>query len=172
MKSVPLFALICVVALTLGSCKPTEGNYQSAYDAALAKRNQTDPDADILYGNHKLSSTLGATPQTEGTDTLLVLRTPAKLINATPEAEANRYHTAIAFYRMEANATDHAARLAAAGETGTAVAKLGDEKYLVLIHSAPSLKDAFAYTSALRARSSGPWIGLTPPEPIVLVTFR
>lgn len=165
---IPLL-LLCVLA----SCKPTEANYRSAYDAALAKRNSVDPDADILFGNHKLASPLGAVPEAVGADTILSLRAPATIINPSPEAEGNRYRTAVAFYRMEQNAVDHARRLSQQGETGTAVAKLGDEKYLVIAHSAPTLAEGAAWTAArLRANPKGPWIGLTPPEPLLLITNK
>lgn len=162
-----------LLLLLLAACKPTEANYRSAYDAALAKRNSVDPDADILYGNHKLASPLGAVPEVVGTDTILSLRAPATIINPSAEAEGNRYRTAVAFYRMERNAVDHARRLGLQGETGTAVAKLGDEKYLVIAHSAPSLAEGAAWTAAyMRSHPAGPWIGLTPPEPLLLITDR
>lgn len=160
------------VSLSFTSCKPTEANYQSAYDAALAKRNQVDPDADILFGNHKLASPLGAVPEVVGTDTILSLRAPATLINPSAEADGARFRTVVAYYRMEQNAVDHAARLKNQGNKGTAVAKLGDEKYLVVANSASTLAEGAAFTANLTRTTAGPWIGLTPPEPLLLITNK
>ncbi len=167
-----LTLLIGIVGLSsLISCKPTEANYQAAYDAALAKRNQTDPDADILFGNHKLASPLGATTEIVGNDTILSLYSPATLLHESPEAAGNRFRTVVAYYRMEQNAIDHATRLAAEGAKGTAVAKIGPEKYLVIANSSPTHDEGAAFTARYRREHpSGPWIGLTPPEPFLLIT--
>lgn len=168
MNKILMLAVLCLLAV---ACKPTETNYRSAYEAALSKRNQADPDEEILFGGHKQASPLGSVEQTVGGETMQVLYAPCTLMEPDGVAETNRYRVAIARYRMPANALDHARRLSAAGASGVAVAKLGDERYLVIAHSASSLEDAGKWLSnEVKASPDGPWIGMIPPEPMILIS--
>ena len=47
--------LLLLVAMLCG-CKPTEKGYRQAYEAAKNKREQKDPDEDLLTGGHRLLS--------------------------------------------------------------------------------------------------------------------
>lgn len=164
-KAIPFILFL----LLLAGCKPTEANYKSAYDAALGKRTQLDPDEALLYGGHKKASDLGAAEYSLGKDTLQVLYAPVILINADDVAIDAKFRVAVAFYRMESNALAHASRLRNEGLRGTAVAHLGDEKYLVIAHSGPNFKEAARWLIEWRKNHpDGPWIGLIPPEPILL----
>lgn len=166
----PLFLLLVML---LPACKPTEANYKSAYDAALQKRNQKDPDEDILFGGHKQASPLGSVEQEVGGSVMQVLYAPCTLINPDSIASSNHYRVAIARYRMEANALAHAERLSAEGEKGVAVAKLGDERFIVIAYSAPSLSEAGEWLAArIKSFPESKWIGMIPPEPMILISPR
>lgn len=163
--------LILIPVMLMSSCKPTEANYKSAYDAALQKRNQKDPDEDILFGGHKQASSLGSVDQEVGGSVMQVLYAPCDLIEPDSIASANHYRVAIARYRMKANALAHAERLSEEGGKGVAVAKLGDERFIVIAHSAPSLKEAGEWlVERMRTSPEGPWIGMIPPEPMILIS--
>ena len=53
-KTIRFILTICILMPLLYACKPTEKGYRQAYEAAKSKREQKDPDEDLLTGGHKL----------------------------------------------------------------------------------------------------------------------
>lgn len=152
------------------ACKPTEANYRSAYEAALGKRRQVDPDAEILYGGHTLMSSIGAIPESEGVDTVMVLRIPVKVIEGDSLLRSNRYRVAIGMYKMGANAKAQSARLAT---PGSGVVASGEEQYFTIVSSFARPDDARRGAAEYyRRHPEGPYIGLDPSKPVVLYSPR
>lgn len=167
-----LYVLMAVVFLTcFASCKPTEQNYQNAYDLALNKRNQQDPDADLIYQGHKQLSPLGAVSDKISGVEVMTLRRPLKFILADTVARTNRWRVAEALYRMEANARANAEDLQTAKRSGVGVAKLGEEKYLLIVASFSNPADAVAYIDSCRKTyPDRKYIGLGQDEPLLIIS--
>lgn len=168
-----------LILLLLASCKPTERNYQTAYELALEKRNAKDPDADIIFGTHELQSPIGAVNDRAGEIAFKSLRVPLTRIDGDSAANAGRYRIAIALYSMKENARAHAADLRRRKETekerdpGIGVFREGNEKYFVTIASLPSLTEAAATLDSIRrADPEARYIGLHQTEPLLLISPR
>ncbi len=172
MRSRSIRIALTLIALGgLVSCKPTEGNYRKAYEAAVEKRTKADPDADLIYGGHRPASPLGAIEEQIGQETFYTLRVQVNVVEG--EGQGNPYRVAVAFFRMSANAVSDASRLRAAGVGEAGVVTSGDEKYFVTVASAPTLKEAAAQASAYAAgHPDTPYIGLGHSSPLILISPR
>lgn len=166
-----LIPAVCILALA--GCKPTEGNYRTAYEQAMVKKQKADPDADLIYGGHAKLSAIGAIDEKIDGQEVKTLRRAVELIDADSIAEANRWRVAVALYKMPSNAMSHMADLRKSGLSGTAVAKGGEEKYFVIAHSAPSPKAAAAWAEAYRRdHPDHRYIGLDQDRPLLLFSPR
>lgn len=148
--------LIALTAVTLASCKPTEKNYQSAYDLAVQKREDA------------LQSVIGATlddmdgvqKQPVGNDTIWVATGTHKTHEAAPGVKSGavtpgtadssditnqtlhgKIGIAVASYSMDTNAKRHAADLRKKIPSAF-VATDGQGKYYVIAYRRPDLSEA------------------------------
>lgn len=155
--------MAAVMACGLWGCKPTEKNYKAAYDAALNKRQQVDPDIQIPGG------------------TLLVDGAPRKiLVNGDSvyisneklkfedglEHVKHRYSVAVGSYKMLTNCSAHVSDLFSKGYEAFA-AESSAGKYYAIAGSFKSLDEAasFAVSYAEREKKA-PFVGL-PGAPVI-----
>lgn len=106
MKRLPLIIAVAALAAVVAGCKPTESGYKAAYEAAQAQKAAMQDDA-AIYG---LIMESGAKWHRIGDDSVLYKRD----ILAPLEGDTfprHDFNVAIASYKMNTNASAHAARL-------------------------------------------------------------
>ncbi|MDE6340857.1 MAG: hypothetical protein K2K93_00935, partial [Muribaculaceae bacterium] len=97
-------ACAILLALTFTSCKPTEKNYQAAYDAAKSKREQKDPDDLLLTGGHRLLSEEASNWKVIGSDSLQVEHLMIRPAEGYVWPQSGPYRLAVSLYKMNTNA--------------------------------------------------------------------
>lgn len=156
--------LIVAVLVLATSCKPTEKNYKSAYDAAVGKRAQAD--AERMLPSEGIMQVDGPEMRVIGGDSVFVLHDRVR----TPENSANRlgkFNVAVAFFKMRTNADASASHLISEGYKALA-ARSAQEKWYVVAGAFPSLEEAVAfYKEFVRKNKSYAYIGL-PNAPVII----
>lgn len=131
------------VALMAVACKPTEKNYQAAYEAARNKRNaEKAPDADMALPAGGVLQQLDA-PRTMNMNGEQ-LRIKRLFINYIGEGESpsiDRYNVAVARYKMPTNVKAQTRDLAAAGYEAFPV-EGADGYYYAIATTLPTIEEA------------------------------
>lgn len=136
--------IICaavLLSLTV-SCKPTEKNYQAAYDAARNKRTaEAAADADMVLPAGGVIQKLDAplTKDVNG-EKLRLRRFFIKYIGSGESPAINRYNVAVARYKMPTNVKAQTEDLVAAGYEAFPVEGT-DGFYYVIAASLPNLEE-------------------------------
>lgn len=153
-----------VVAMT--GCKPTEKNYKSAYDAALAKRSAeaADPDLNLPSGGYRRVGD-PEMKSVNGKDY------PYLFVRLKPRSEGaamKAYNVAVSVYKMPTNCDAQVADLRSEGYPAFG-AETGDDRFYVIIGSYPTLEEAASgvdeYTSE---NKEAVYVGL--PSPVIIRT--
>lgn len=161
------FTLCAGLALT--GCKPTEKNYKSAYDAALAKNKaeQTDPDLNLPSGGFQR---LGE-PEKRELDGITYLYKFQRLNPFESGIELQRYGVAVALYKMPTNCRAQVANLKEEGYEAVG-AKSSDGEFYVLLATYPTLEEAVRNSVKYQqTHKDTPFVGL-PDSPVILQTRR
>ncbi|MDE6057947.1 MAG: hypothetical protein K2F93_08020, partial [Muribaculaceae bacterium] len=95
--------LLLLVAMLCG-CKPTEKGYRQAYEAAKNKREQKDPDEDLLTGGHRLLSEEASNWRVIDGDSLQLQHKFLKPIGDAKWPQEGPYRLAVAMLKMTTNA--------------------------------------------------------------------
>lgn len=121
-----------VLAGGLVSCKPTERNYQAAYDAARAKREaeKADPDMALMLNGHKLDTSEGGSAVKVSDGENFPVKATSLLFEDEVEGEGDWY-LAVARYSMPTNARAQAYDMSAKGDT-VMVARDVDSQWYVI----------------------------------------
>lgn len=160
--------LIAICSFLFVSCKPTEKNYQAAYDAAKAKREYVDPDQALLTGGHALLDDDSSNWLRIGADSLELQRIRLKPLQGE-WPHPGPYRLAVAMFKMDTNAKSLAADLSSQKDITPLIAKDGQDRIFLTIGSASTPDSLAAPLAAFRRQNpSFAWIGLTPPRPIVI----
>ena len=136
--------------IVLPGCKPTEKNYKSAYDAALAKRQaeNNDPDLNLPADGYKrIGEPDRKTVNGKSYDYLFVRLKPL-----TEGQELQPYNVAVAVYKMPTNCAAQVKDLCAAGYQAFG-AMSGDDRYYVIIGGCPTIEEAAAAADAYMAKN-------------------
>lgn len=150
--------------LALTACKPTENNYQAAYDAAQRKREQVAADAFQPAGK---IMTDDAPMRVIGNDTIPFRLATVKVVEGR---EPGRYAIVVARYRMDTNARAHYEGFSAS--PSALILATPEEEYFVAESSWESLPDAAAdFRRITRDRKHPPFVGL-PDGPFIIETRR
>lgn len=163
------FLLAGLLLVLFASCKPTEKNYQAAYDAAKAKREYVDPDQALLTGGHAILSEDASAWVTVGKDSLQLVRTFLKPTDSTGWAEKGPYRLAVAMFKMSTNANSLADDLKSKGGADPVVARDGEDRLFLIVGSGPTTESLGAALESFRKKNPDfPYIGMNPPMPIVI----
>lgn len=161
-------ALLAATALGgVTSCKPTEKNYQAAYDAAKAKREAAE--ADMMLPGSGLISEDGPRLRIVNGDSLYVAhdRIRIKYLQEN-NIELQPYSVAVSVYKMSTNARATASRLKEAGYNSVVVETTNDRWYAVA-GTFPTIGEAGEFIKAFKERNPKySYIGL-PSTPVILV---
>lgn len=163
-----------LIVMAMASCKPTEKNYQSAYDAARARREAAaaDPDMELMTGGHRLDRSEGGNAFTDSLGNVWTVRRTPLAIDTPPGALDDagnaidkqpfpyEWYVVLSRYSMSTNAKAQASDLQAKGEH-PGIATDSDGNWYLLLTVTPTARSAAA--AALRFMQSNPnypYIGL------------
>ena len=167
MKKTIGLVLIGVIGVTLlQGCKPTEKNYQAAYDAAKAKREKANVELG-LPATGLLSDDAPMLRVIEG-DSVFVSRDRLRVPKDMPEAERPLgFSVGVGVYKMSTNARAAAEDLKKSGYPARELETTGDRWYLIA-DSFNTLAEAREFVKSFKASHPGyPYIGL-PGAPVVV----
>lgn len=157
MKKSVLLLAVPMLLLALASCKPTEKNYKSAYDAAIAKKEKASEDDLIPEGG--LLQDDGAKPfvLADGRN-VGFMRAPVK--DADENAEPKRYYVVVATFSMHANAAGMAERMKKS-KLAPSLLRQTDEKWYVAAAGFDDLSEASDFAAEyLNKHEKEEFIGL------------
>ena len=153
-----------MVALMFASCKPTENNYKSAYDAALEKREAANREQMIPATG--LLSDDGPQLRVLDGDSIFVLK--EALRRGEPAEKLTGWSVAVALYKMETNATANAEDLRESGWKNAFAAYAKGEKWYVVVDNVSTLDSARMVSKLFIKKHKGyPYVGL-PKKPVLI----
>lgn len=130
-----------VLLSLLSGCKPTEKNYQEAYDAAKKKQERVAAEsATSLPVGRVLQSIDGTVHRTVNGNDIDVTADFLKYISGTQDA-MNIWNVAVALYKMPTNCKAQTQDLCEKGYKAFAAEGLGS-KYYVIAASFPNIEEA------------------------------
>lgn len=162
--------MLCMLLSILAGCKPTEKGYQRAYEAAKNKREQKDPDDDILTGGHKLLSEGSTQWAVLAGDSLQLQHKYLKPIKDSAWPQAGPYRLAVAMMKMTTNANAMLADLRKSSSLTPVIATDGKDTYYIIAGSASFADSLGNVLTTFRKENPGfQYIGLTPAKPLIIV---
>lgn len=154
------FAAIILAGLCLSGCKPTEKNYQAAYDVARQKKEKkAAADADIYIPATGLQSLEGDEKVTVNGSNANLKHIYLKYIGEGDAPARHRYNVAVARYKMPTNVKAHVQRLAA--DYPNAYPAQGNDGYFyVIADSFDSLEEAAGFIGSFESKNKNSVVGL------------
>lgn len=154
----------------MSGCKPTEKGYQQAYDAAKNKREQADPDEELLTGGHKLLSQESTNWKVIAGDSLQLQHKFLKPTDGAKWPQSGPYRLAVAMLKMTTNAKSMLADLQGKGSLTPVVATDGKDTYYIIAGSATYVDSLGNVLSSFKKENPKfQYIGLEKERPIIIV---
>lgn len=148
-------------------CKPTERNYKSAYDAALAKRQAADTDMNLPVGALMVEGE-PSLRQVDGRDVYWLTAVLRPVTEGARGADA--YNVAVGSYKVPTNALDQSRALRDEGLDAYACRGENDHYYTVA-GSFDTAAEALAFIDSFRdSHPEYPHVGL--PDIIIIEKTR
>ena len=161
---------ICVLMSALVGCKPTEKGYQQAYEAAKSKREQKDPDEDLLTGGHRLLTEEATNWRVLDGDSLQLQHKFLRPMNDGKWPQSGPYRLAVAMLKMTTNANSMLADLKKKSTLEPVVATDGKDSYYIIAGSATYADSLGNVMATFKRENPGfQYIGLTPQQPLIIV---
>ena len=169
-KSIKVILSLCMILPIFASCKPTEKGYQQAYEAAKSKREQVDPDDDLLTGGHKLLSEESTNWKVLAGDSLQIQHKFLKPTDGTAWPQSGPYRLAVAMLKMTTNAKSMLEDLQKSKSLTPVIATDGKDTYYIVAGSA-SYVDSLGnvLTTFKKENPKFQYIGLTGDLPVIIV---
>lgn len=162
--------MACLLLPTLYSCKPTEKGYRQAYEAAKSKRDQADPDDDLLTGGHRLLTEGATNWKVIAGDSLELKHLFLKPIDGAAWPQSGPYRLAVAMLKMTTNANSMLEDIKRKGTLKPVIATDGKDTYYIIAGSATYPDSLGNVLKTFRRENPGfQYIGLTPPQPQIIV---
>lgn len=153
-----------LAALMLVSCKPTENNYRTAYDAALRKRAEVEEQQ--MRPVTGLLSDDGPQLRVVDGDSLFVSRERLRQLDGS--RPGGHWAVAVGLFKIDTNAKASAADLAAAGWKSAIPAKVPGGGFYALADTVVSLDEARVSAAKFkRDFPDYPYVGL-PGAPVLI----
>lgn len=154
----------------LYGCKPTEKGYKQAYDAAKSKREQKDPDDDLLTGGHRLLSEEATNWRMIAGDSLQMEHKFLKPIDGAKWPQSGPYRLAVAMFKMTTNANSMLADLKKHKSLTPVIATDGKDTYYIIAGSATYVDSLGNVLNTFRKENPEfQYIGLGQGHPVILV---
>ena len=164
------FLTLMLLTATLVGCKPTEKGYRQAYDAAKSKREQKDPDEDLLTGGHRLLSEEASNWRVIDGDSLQRQHKFRKPADGATWPQAGPYRLAVAMLKMTTNANAMLADLKKDRGLTPVMATDGKDSYYIIAGSATYVDSLGNVLAAFKRLNPGfQYIGLPQAKPMVIV---
>ncbi|MDE6741771.1 MAG: hypothetical protein K2J58_05525 [Muribaculaceae bacterium] len=162
--------MICLLGGLLPSCKPTEKGYRQAYEAAKSKREQKDPDEDLLTGGHKLLSEEASNWRVIAGDSLQLEHKFLKPVAGSAWPQSGPYRLAVAQLKMTTNANSMLSDLKKEGSLTPVIATDGKDTYYIIAGSATYVDSLTNVLSTFKQENPEfRYVGLTPEKPVIIV---
>lgn len=162
--------LLLILVSTLAGCKPTEKGYQQAYEAAKSKREQKDPDEDLLTGGHKLLNEEASNWRVLDGDSLQLQHKLIKPLKDSKWPQSGPYRLAVAMFKMTTNANSMLEDLKKGRRLTPVIATDGKDTYYIIAGSATYVDSLGNVLSTFKKEHPGfQYIGLSPARPVILV---
>ncbi len=170
MKKIRILLMMAMLLGILYSCKPTEKGYRQAYEAAKSKREQVDPEEDLLTGGHKLLNEESTNWKVLAGDSLQVQHMFLKPTDGVQWPQKGPYRLAVAMFKMTTNANSMLEDLKKKGSLQPVVATDGKDKYYIIAGSGTYVDSLGNVLSTFKKENPDfQCIGLTPPKPLIVV---
>ena len=162
--------VMCFMGGILYSCKPTEKGYKQAYEAAKSKREQKDPDDDLLTGGHRLLSEEASNWRVIAGDSLQLQHKFIKPVDGSVWPQSGPYRLAVAMLKMTTNANSMLSDLRKGGSLKPVIATDGKDTYYIVAGSATYADSLGNVLTTFRKENPGfQYIGLTGAKPVIIV---
>jgi len=153
-----------MAALMFIACKPTENNYQAAYDAAVAKRQEVAKEQ--MRPTTGLMSDDGPQLRIVNGDSIYVLREMVRMLDG--ERVSARWLVAVGVYKMDTNAKASVMALHSEGFPDAFVAKASGGRHYAVAAVTTSLDSARVVSKKFRSTfPEYPYVGL-PGAPVLV----
>ena len=163
------YAAIILAGLCLSGCKPTEKNYQAAYDAARQKKEKkAAADADIYIPASGLQSLSGDKRVEVDGNRVNLKRVYLKYIGEGEAPSRQKYNVAVSRYKMPTNVKAHVARLKA-DYPNAYPAQGSDGFFYVIADSFDNLDAAADFAGKFEAKNKNGIVGLD--EGILIIEY-
>ncbi|MDE6650621.1 MAG: hypothetical protein K2K45_11900 [Muribaculaceae bacterium] len=161
---------LLLLLITLAACKPTEKGYRDAYDAAKSKREQKDPDDDLLTGGHRLLSEESTNWKVLAGDSLQIQHMLLKPADGEKWPQSGPYRLAVAMFKMTTNANSMLSDLRKKGSLNPVIATDGKDRYFIIAGSS-TYADSLGYVlNTFHKEHPGfQYIGLSTARPLIIV---
>ena len=162
--------MICVTGGMLYSCKPTEKGYRQAYEAAKSKREQKDPDEELLTGGHKLLSVEATNWRVIDGDSLEMEHKFIRPMKDSKWPQSGPYRLAVAMLKMTTNANSMLADLKKSRSLTPVIATDGKDTYYIIAGSATYVDSLGSVLNSFRRENPEfQYIGLPSAKPVIIV---
>lgn len=154
----------------LWGCKPTEKGYRQAYEAAKSKREQKDPDEELLTGGHKLLTEGATNWRVIAGDSLQLEHKMLKPAEGSVWPQSGPYRLAVAMMKMTTNANSMLADLKKERSLTPVIATDGKDTYYIIAGSATYVDSLGNVLTTFKRENPGfRYIGLPGERPIIMV---
>lgn len=161
---------MCFLTGMLYSCKPTEKGYRQAYEAAKSKREQKDPDEELLTGGHRLLSEEATNWRVIDGDSLQLEHKFLKPVNGSKWPQSGPYRLAVAMLKMTTNANSMLADLKKGRGLTPVVATDGKDSYYIIAGSATYVDSLGSVLKTFKRENPGfSYIGLPQEQARIIV---
>ena len=162
--------MMCVLLATLAGCKPTEKGYRQAYEAAKSKREQKDPDEDLLTGGHRLLSEEASNWRVIAGDSIQLQHKFIKPADGAKWPHPGPYRLAVAMLKMTTNANSLLADIKKGHSLTPVIATDGKDTYYIIAGSATYIDSLGNVLTTFRKENPGfQHIGLSGGKPVIIV---
>ena len=154
----------------MAGCKPTEKGYKEAYDAAKSKREQKDPDEDLMTGGHKLLGLESTNWRVIAGDSLQLQHLFIKPTDNEKWPQSGPYRLAVAMFKMTTNANSMLEDLKKKGSLKPVIATDGKDSYYMIAGSATYLDSLGNVLNTFQKENPGfQYIGMPQSAPTIIV---
>lgn len=154
----------------LSGCKPTEKGYRQAYEAAKSKREQKDPDEDLLTGGHRLLNETSSNWRVVGGDSLQMEHKFLRPIDGGKWPQSGPYRLGVALFKMTTNANSLLSDLKKGGSLQPVIATDGKDSFYIIAGSATYIDSLSNVLTTFRKENPDfQYIGLGQDKPLIIV---
>ncbi len=169
-KKIRIILMMVVLLGMVYACKPTEKGYRQAYEAAKSKREQVDPDEELMTGGHKLLNQESSNWRVIAGDSVQVQHKFIKPIEDEKWPQSGPYRLAVAMLKMTTNAKSMLSDLQKKGRLKPVIATDGKDTYYIIAGSA-TYADSLGNVLATFKKDNPKfqYIGMEREKPLIIV---